>query len=81
MTDGAGGDLVTVTLPGNRLTAELIHRACRAEGIECELLTADASGWYRPLVGYERHRLLVRRADRDRVMLVISRTVSLGLDC
>lgn len=72
MTDKDRDELIAVPLPNNRTTAEFIHAVCRSEGIQCELLTADSSGWEPRLAGLETHRLLIRPADRDRVMRIIA---------
>ncbi len=67
-------DLTAIPLPmANRFAAELVWRACQAEGIECELLTADGSGWAPEMLTVQSHRLLVRAEDRARAEKVIER--------
>jgi len=67
-------ELTAIPLPvAHRFAAELVLRACQAEGIECELLTADESGWAREMVKIQPHRLLVREKARARVQKVIER--------
>ncbi len=73
----SGDYLTTIPLPiASRFAAEFVWRACRAEGIECELLTADESGWDAALVPIQPHRILVRDKDRARVEEIIARMFS-----
>ena len=65
--------LVYVPVGGERLRAQMIAGACRAEGIRVELLTADESG-VDPVMGrIQGFRLLVAAGDADRVRAVIRR--------
>ena len=52
------GDLTHVPVGGDRFRAQLIAEACRAAGLEVELLTADDSGTFR-YGEIQPHRLLV----------------------
>jgi hypothetical protein len=70
-------ELTTIPLTmAHRFGAELVLRACQAEGIECELLTADESGWAREMIQIQPHRLLVRAEDRARVEEIVARMSS-----
>lgn len=67
-------DFEYIKLGGNRVQAELIVRACREAGIHAELLPADETGLF-PTGGFiQRHRLLVRSADRSKVEEIIEET-------
>lgn len=55
----------------DRIEAELVAAACRAEGLRVELLTADDEGTF-PMWGLiQHHRLLIRAEDRERVESVV----------
>jgi hypothetical protein len=64
-------DLEYIDIGGNRVQAELITRACREAGFHVELIPADDTGLF-PTGGFiQRHRLLVRSADRAKVEQII----------
>lgn len=66
--------LVYVPVGGERLRAQMIAEACRAEGLQVELLTADESG-VDPIMGrIQGFRLLVAAGDLDRVKAIIRRS-------
>lgn len=66
--------LVYVPVGGERLRAQMIAEACRAEGLQVELLTADESG-VDPIMGrIQGFRLLVASGDLDRVKAIIRRS-------
>jgi len=57
----------------DRFHAQLIAEACRADGLEVELLTADDDGtdpWWGVI---QHHRLLIHSEDRDTVTRVAGR--------
>ena len=69
-------ELVYVPVGGERLRAQMIAEACRAEGLRVELLTADESG-VDPVMGrIQGFRLLVSAAAADRVRAVIAHSGS-----
>lgn len=68
------GDLTYVPVGSDRFRAQLIAEACRAAGLEVELLTADDSGTFR-YGEIQPHRLLVRFGELEQVLSVIEKTV------
>lgn len=65
------GELTYVLVGTDRFRAQLIAEACRAAGLEVELLTADDSGTF--MYGaIQPHRLLVRLEDVDQVEMVVT---------
>ncbi|MFZ0492218.1 MAG: hypothetical protein WAM81_03350 [Acidimicrobiia bacterium] len=67
-------DFDYINIGGNRVRAQLIERACTEAGIHVELLPADDTGLF-PTGGFiQRHRLLVRSADRAKVEEIIEET-------
>ena len=66
--------LVYVPVGGDRFRAQMITKACRVEGLQVELLTADESG-VDPIMGrIQGFRLLVTATDVDRVQAIIGRS-------
>jgi hypothetical protein len=58
----------------DRFNALLITEACRADGLEVELLTADDSGvdlWWGVV---QHHRLLIHSEDKQAVTRIVERT-------
>ena len=64
-------DLVTIPVSDRRWLAEMIVAAVRGEGIKCELLSSDLSGWVPEVARLQPHRILVHEDDRDRVQEII----------
>lgn len=64
-------DLVTIPVSDRRWMADLIVAEVRAEGIKCELLSSDVSGWIPEVARLQPHRILVREDDRVRVEEII----------
>ncbi|MFH1103996.1 MAG: hypothetical protein V1757_03495 [Actinomycetota bacterium] len=66
-------ELVYVPVGEDRLVAQVVAEACRAEGIHVELLTADNLG-VDPIFGrIQGHRLLVAADDLERVKAILQR--------
>lgn len=67
-------DLVYVPVGTDRFRAQVIAEACRAEGIQAEILTADDDGTDPYMTLMQRHRLLVHRRDLPAVQGIIDRS-------
>ena len=66
--------LVYMLVGGERFRAQMIAEACRAEGLQVELLTADESG-VDPIMGrIQGFRLLVAATEVDRVRAIVGRS-------
>jgi hypothetical protein len=64
---------VQVPVGADRFQAQVLAEACRAAGIQVELITGDASG-VDPVLGIiQGHRLLVGAGDVERVRAILSR--------
>jgi hypothetical protein len=63
---------VAIPVPRDRFKADLAVAACKARGIECELLTSDSSGWGPEVVPLQPHRLLVRKMDQEVVEEIVA---------
>ena len=64
-------DLVTIPVSDRRWLASMIVEAVKAEGIKCELLSSDVSGWIPEVARLQPHRVLVHQADRTRVEEIV----------
>lgn len=64
-------NLVAIPVSDRRWMADLIVAEVRAEGIRCELLASDVSGWIPEVARLQPHRILVHEDDRVRVEEII----------
>lgn len=67
-------DPTYVPVGTDRFRAQVIAEACRAEGLEVELLTADDNGTFSMYGEIQQHRLLVRSGDLAQVLALIQRS-------
>jgi hypothetical protein len=68
-------DLVAVTVGYDRTAATLLTAQCEAAGIPAQLLTMDDNGQEPGLLALTEHRLLVRRADQERVSTLVKKFI------
>ena len=71
--DQATPELVDVPVGFDRTAASMIVARCEAEGIPIRLLTMDDNGLIPGLPALVEHRVLIRKADRERVEAIIRR--------
>ena len=64
-------ELVYVAVGPDRYQAQIIADACRSEGYQVELLSADIEGIAPNLGWAESHRLLVFAEDADAVRAIV----------
>ncbi len=69
-----GGRIVEVELGFDRFEATTIVEACRAEGLEVELLQMDRNGVAPGFVALAPHRLLAREIDLEMVTRIVDRS-------
>ena len=68
-------DLVAVPVGYDRTAATLLAAHCKAAGITAQLLTMDDNGQEPGILALTEHRLLVHRADQERVSTLAKRFI------